>query len=128
MLLPMLESPDCNSYQCRLILVGFIGLSNAISSMAVSDMIIGNDKHSQKILKLSHQVLLICIVVAFLKDLVYIKIMPYSIRTHILTHIKVSSAAAAVKSLQSCSTLCDLVDGSLPGSPIPEILQARTLE
>ena len=32
------------------------------------------------------------------------------------------------KSLQSCLTLCDLIDGSLPGSPIPGILQARTLE
>ena len=32
------------------------------------------------------------------------------------------------KSLQSCPTLCDPVDGSLPGSPVPGILQARTLE
>ena len=37
-------------------------------------------------------------------------------------------AAAAAKSLQSCPTLCDPIDGSLPGSPIPGILQARTLE
>ena len=36
--------------------------------------------------------------------------------------------AAAAKSLQSCPTLCDPIDGSLPGSPIPEILQTRTLE
>ena len=36
--------------------------------------------------------------------------------------------AAAAKSLQSCLTLCDLIDGSPPGSPIPGILQARTLE
>ena len=36
--------------------------------------------------------------------------------------------AAAAKSLQSCLTLCDSVDGSPPGSPIPGILQARTLE
>ena len=35
---------------------------------------------------------------------------------------------AAAKSLQSCPTLCDPIDGSLPGSPIPGILQARTLE
>ena len=34
---------------------------------------------------------------------------------------------AAAKSLQSCPTLCDPVDGSLPGSPVPGILQARTL-
>ena len=34
----------------------------------------------------------------------------------------------AVKSLQSCPTLCDPIDGSPPGSPVPGILQARTLE
>ena len=37
-------------------------------------------------------------------------------------------AAAAAKSLQSCPTLCDPIDGSPPGSPIPGIQQARTLE
>ena len=37
-------------------------------------------------------------------------------------------AAAAAKSLQSCPTLCDPRDGSPPGSPVPGILQARTLE
>ena len=37
-------------------------------------------------------------------------------------------AAAAAKSLQLCPTLCDPIDGSPPGSPIPGILQARTLE
>ena len=36
--------------------------------------------------------------------------------------------AAAAKSLQSCPTLCNPIDGSPPGSPIPGILQARTLE
>ena len=36
--------------------------------------------------------------------------------------------AAAAKSLQSCLTLCDPIDGSPPGSPIPGSLQARTLE
>ena len=38
------------------------------------------------------------------------------------------SSATAAKSLQSCLTLCDPIDGSLPGSPIPEILRARTLQ
>ena len=38
------------------------------------------------------------------------------------------NTAAAAKSLQSCLTLCDPVDGSPPGSPVPGILQARTLE
>ena len=37
-------------------------------------------------------------------------------------------SAATAKSLQSCPTLCDSIDGSPPGSPIPGILQARTLE
>ena len=39
-----------------------------------------------------------------------------------------AAAAAAAKSLQSCPTLCDRIDGSPPGSPVPGILQARTLE
>ena len=39
-----------------------------------------------------------------------------------------SAAAAAAKSLQSCPTLCDPIDGSPTGSPVPGILQARTLE
>ena len=38
------------------------------------------------------------------------------------------AAAAGAKSLQSCPTLCDPRDGSLSGSPVPGILQARTLE
>ena len=38
------------------------------------------------------------------------------------------AAAAAAKSLQSCPTLCDPIDGSPPGSPVPGMLQARTLE
>ena len=39
-----------------------------------------------------------------------------------------SGVAATAKSLQSCPTLCDPIDGSPPGSPVPGILQARTLE
>ena len=38
------------------------------------------------------------------------------------------ATAAAVKSLQSCPTLCDPIDGSPPSFPVPGILQARTLE
>ena len=47
-----------------------------------------------------------------------------------LTQIQVITiaAAAAAKSLQSCPTLCDPIDGSPPGSPVPGILQVRTLE
>ena len=39
-----------------------------------------------------------------------------------------AAAGAAAKSLQSCPTLWDPIDGSPPGSPVPGILQARTLE
>ena len=39
-----------------------------------------------------------------------------------------AAAAAAAKSLQSCLTLCDPMDGSLPGTSIHEIFQARVLE
>ena len=42
--------------------------------------------------------------------------------------LNIYAAAAAAKSLQSCPTLCDPRDRSPPGSPIPGILQARTLE
>ena len=43
-------------------------------------------------------------------------------------HKQTAAAAAAAKSLQSCPTLCDPIGGSPPGSPVPGILQARTLE
>ena len=46
----------------------------------------------------------------------------------IFLFLHVLTAAAAAKSLQSCPTLCDPIDDSPPGSPIPGILQARTLE
>ena len=39
-----------------------------------------------------------------------------------------TAVAAAAKSLQSCPTLCDPIDGSPPASPVPGVLQARTLE
>jgi len=41
---------------------------------------------------------------------------------------KIPHAAAAAKSLQSCPTLCDPIDSSPPGCPVPGILQARALE
>ena len=41
---------------------------------------------------------------------------------------KLDAAAAAAKLLQSCPTLCNRIDSSPPGSPVPGILQARTLE
>ena len=45
-----------------------------------------------------------------------------------ITTLLIDYAAAAAKSLQSCPTLCDPRDGSPPGSPVPGILQAGTLE
>ena len=45
-----------------------------------------------------------------------------------LKELDLTAAAAAAKLLQSCPTLCDPIDGSPPGSPVPGILQARTLE
>jgi len=43
------------------------------------------------------------------------------------SYISLPAAAAVAKLLQSCLTLCDSIDGSPPGSPVPGILQARTL-
>ena len=46
----------------------------------------------------------------------------------IITTLLISSAAAAAMSLQSCPTLCDPIDSNPSGSPVPGVLQARTLE
>ena len=46
----------------------------------------------------------------------------------LLLSLSAPAAAAAAKSLQLCLTLCDPIDGSPPGSSVPGILQARTLE
>ena len=45
-----------------------------------------------------------------------------------ISELKWTAAAAAAKLLQSCPSLCNPTDGSPPGSPVPGILQARTLE
>ena len=52
----------------------------------------------------------------------------FLISTHNKINVDFHAAAAAAKSLKSCPTLCDPIDGNPPGSPIPGILQARTLE
>ena len=49
----------------------------------------------------------------------------HEIKRHLLLGRKVMTNLAAAKSLQSCLTLCDPIDGSPPGSPVPGILQAR---
>ena len=46
----------------------------------------------------------------------------------LVNYAAAATATAAAKSLQSYPTLCDPIDGSPPGSPVPGILQARTLE
>ena len=61
----------------------------------------------------------VCVCV-FLYNLLFAPRPALSLSTHLL--------AAAAKLLQSCPTLCDPIDGSPPGSPVPGILQARTLE
>ena len=59
----------------------------------------------------------------------HLSFFPLTIFTVFLIYSSLSAAtAAAAKSLQSCPTLCDPRDGSPPGSPVPGILQARTLE
>ena len=83
-----------------------------------------SQKQEQNIPYLSEQFMLLvdCYVSLFLSQL----------SKHILQkqneHKVIPAAAAAAKSLQSCLTLCDPMDSSPPGSPIPGILQARTLE
>jgi len=49
-------------------------------------------------------------------------------RTRVWKHQFLYSAAATAKSIQSCPTLCDPIDSSPPSSPVPGILQARTLQ
>ena len=61
-------------------------------------------------------------------DVVYSKIVHLFSKHMMSAYYGSAAAAAAAKSLQSCPTLCDPIDGSPPGSPVPGILQARTLE
>ena len=58
---------------------------------------------------------------------IFIIVYPQIILYHLMYNV-VMYAAAAAKLLQSCPTLCDPIDGSLPGSPVPGLLQARVLE
>ena len=53
---------------------------------------------------------------------------PFTFECFYFLCVIILAIAAAAKSLQSCATLCDPIDGSPPGSPVPGILQARTLE
>ena len=69
------------------------------------------------------QVLLIAFQITSISTKSYYKLIRY-----LCLLLYLAAAAAAAKSLQSCPTLCDPLDGSPPGSPVPGILQARTLE
>ena len=65
----------------------------------------------------------------FFSCIVSVNIQLYILKIHSHDTAESSAAAAAAaKSLQSCPTLCDPIDGSPPGSPVPGILQAGTLE
>ena len=64
----------------------------------------------------------VCVCACVLEGLMTISV------KHMTSLFSDSLTAAAAKSLQSCPTLCDPIDGSPPGSPVPGILQARTLE
>ena len=57
-----------------------------------------------------------------------IQVLGFSRRSRFINAPSCNTAATAVKSLQSCPTLCDPIDGSPPRSPVPGILQARILE
>ena len=73
-------------------------------------------------------------IVIFLKNFTYLLGPGRSLLQHVGSSnfvafgIQFPAAAAAAKSLQSCPTLCNPTDGSPPGSSVPGILQARTLE
>jgi len=64
--------------------------------------------------------------IIFYEEHLFIEIFMHRFKRAVATAQVLVAAAAA--SIQSCPTLCDLIDGSPPGSPVPGILQARTLE
>ena len=63
-----------------------------------------------------------------MKMAVYVYLITYEFDKTVKRNQRKQSATAAAMSLQSCLTLCDPLDGRPPGSPVPGILQARTLE
>ena len=64
----------------------------------------------------------------YIDEISRLHVIKMQIKNTMIYHYIILAAAAAAKSPQSCPTLCDPTDGSPPGSPIPGILQARTLE
>ena len=71
----------------------------------------------------------VCTVYYILQNnLSLVDIVPLHIIYYKYSSSMIAAAAAAAKSLQLCPTLCDPIDSSPPGSPVPRILHARTLE
>jgi len=74
------------------------------------------------------------IILVLISQIPFVILFKYLLFIHVMLNIfwnvlvVIMAAAAAAKSLQSCPTLCDPIDGSPPGSPVPGILQTRTLE
>ena len=73
------------------------------------------NRHFTKVIQLANKHMKRCSISLIIREM--------QIKTNVRYH-----AAAAAKSLQSCLTLCDPIDGSPPGFPVPGILQARTLK
>jgi len=84
-----------------------------ISSFLLYGTFISDVKHVSKCV-------FICLPIAVVQSLSHIQLFE--------APCTAAAAAAAAKSLQSCLTLCDPIDSSPPGSPVPGILQARILE
>ena len=95
---------DCNHKIKRRLLLGRKAMTNLDSILKIRDIILPTK-------------------VRLIKGMVFPVVM-YGCESQ----IREKAAAAAAKSLQSCLTLCDPIDSSPPGSPIPGFLQARTLE
>ena len=75
-----------------------------------------------------HKVYLKIILATLYFHLIYVSIQLSIKNNNFFKKISLNKIAAAAKSLQSCPTLCDPIDGSPSGSPVPGIIQARTLE
>ena len=99
---------DCSHEIKRHLLLGSKGLTNLDSILKSRDITLPTK---------------LCLVKA-----VVFPVVMYGCESWTIKKAAAAAAAAAAKSLQSCLTLCDPIDGSPPGPAVPGILQARTLE